>query len=929
MTGIVLPGRWPAERPLLDRGAERDAIDDLLDVVRRGFGRVLVLRGGQGVGKTSLAGYAVEAASGFQASVIAGVESEIQLEYGAVHQLLIPFLPLVDDLPVPQRNAIRVAFGLEAGPVTGGFLAGLACLTLLSRAAADRPVLCVVDDANWIDAESAVVLGFVARRLYADPVGMILTVEESDRPSAFGQLPAIEVGGLSDEAAAELLRSVAGAPLDSQTIGRVLAGTEGNPLALVETGSQFSAGELAERAYRPEPIPVGQQLQERYLRRVRRLPAGTREFLLLAAADVSGDRSLVRHAAAVAGIDGDAAETVAEQAGLIEVSGGSVRFRNPLVRAAVYHGATDADRRRAHHRLGQAAGNEAGGGVWHRAAAAAEPDESLAADVQLAAERARDRGAWATAATLLRRAVALTPGDDARARRQVALAEAELVTGHPDTAREVAGDALRRLPSGGLRGLAQGISGAALFAQGRDAEAAEALAGSAAALADDPMAADAQLNALWAAVWAGPAETRKIASMAVPTVRPTGSAPRVADLLLAGYLARLTQGYAAAAAPFRAALRALRADDLDPGTGLRCFGPGSAAAGSLWDDEAMLDIATRWLRLARNLGALIDLPFALQFRAITDLLTGRFDQAADRWAELRELMAGGQISGTHGIHLRAEGMLLAYRGETARARAAGLALIRRATAGDQGGPPGLGEYIVAIADLRAGDFEAAYDTASEVVKDDTVALTEWTLPELIEAAVRSGHHDAAASAFATLASRTSTAGTPWAFGIRARCRALLADGADAEDAYVEAISQLGRCRAAVDLARAHLLYGQWLRRDKRRRDARQQLRTAHAMFQAMGADGFAGQAASELRATGERARSLTPDTELDLTAQEAKVANLAAAGATNNEIAAQLFISPSTVHYHLSKVFRKLGITGRGQLAHRLPGPAGRWPGGP
>jgi DNA-binding CsgD family transcriptional regulator len=930
MTGTVTPGQWlRAERPLLDRGAERAALDDLLDVARRGSGGVLVLRGGHGVGKTRLAEYAVEAASGFQVSVIAGVESEIRLEYGAVHQLLIPFLPLVDDLPVPQREAIRVAFGLEAGPVTGGFLVGLACLTLLSRAAAGRPVLCVVDDADWIDAESALVLGFVARRLHADRVGMILSVGEDGGPSAFGQLPGIEVGGLTDDAAAELLRSVAGAPLDSQTMDRVLAGTERNPLALVETASQFSAGELAERAYRPEPIPVGQQLQERYQWRVRRLPAGAQEFLLLAAADVSGDRGLVRQAAAMAGIDADAAETAAEQAGLIDVFGGSARFCNPLVRAAVYHGAADAGRRRAHQRLGRAADSEADAGVWHRAAAAAGPDESLAADVQVAAERARDRGAWATAAGLLRRAVALTPGGNARARREVALAEAELVTGHPDTARDVAGDALRRLPSGGMRGLAQGISGAALFAQGRDAEAAEVLAGSAAALADDPVAAaDAQLAALRAAMWAGPGETRRIASMAVPPPRPTGSAPSVTDLLLAGYWARLTEDYAAAAGPFRAALRALRADDLDPVTGLRNFGPAAAGAGSLWDDEAMVDLSGRWLRLTRRLGALGQLPFALGLCAIADLLTGRLDQAADRCAEMRELMATGQITGMVGVGSHVEGMLLAYRGDFARARAAGLAHIRRATARDQGGPPGIGEYIVAIADLRAGHFEAAYDTAAELVKDDMVMMAEWALPELIEAAVRSGHHDAAASAFATLASRTSTAGTPWALGVRARCQALLADAAEPEGAYTEAISQLERCHAAVDLARTRLLYGQWLRRANRRRDARSQLRAAHTMFQAMGADGFAGQAAMELRATGERARLPTPDTELDLTAQETKVANLAADGATNNEIAAQLFISASTVHYHLSKVFRKLGITGRGQLAHRLPGRlgAGRGP---
>jgi DNA-binding CsgD family transcriptional regulator len=922
MTGTVMPGRWPrSARPLLDRGVERDAIDGLLDVVRQGFSGVLVLRGLAGVGKTALADYAIGAASGFRVSAIAGVESEIQLEYGAVHQLLIPFLPLVDDLPGPQRDAIRVAFGLAAGQATGAFLAGLACLTLLSRAAADRPVLCVIDDAQWVDAESAMALGFVARRLYADRVGVILTLAASGRPAAFEQLPAIEVGGLPDDAAAELLQSVVGAPLEPQVAERVLADTERIPLALVEVGSQFTAWELAERASRPEPIPVGRQLQERYLQKVRRLPADAQEFLLLAAADVSGDRGMVRYAAA--GIDADAAEAAAERAGLVEVSGGSVRFRCRLARAAIYHGASDADRRQAHHRLGHASDADAAGRVWHRAAAAVGSDEGLAADLQVAAGRARDRGAWSTAAALLRRSVALTPGDSARARREVALAEAELMIGHPGAAGKVASDAASRLPDSATRGLAQGISGAALFAQGRNAEAAGTLAVATATLAGNPLAVDAQLAALRAAMWAGPAEARKIASMPVPAVRPAGSAPRAADSLLAGYRARLTQGYAAAAAHFRTALRLLCVDDLDPVTGFRCFGPGAAAAASLWDDEALLDITDRWVRLARKLGALSQLPFALELRGIADLLTGRLDRAADRWAELRELMAAGQISAARGVESRAEGLLLACRGEHARARAAGLAQLRESA--DHGGPPGIAGCVVAIAELGDGQLEAAYDVASQVVSDDPVMAAEWTLPELIEAAALSGHSDAAHSAFATLAERTGTAGTPWALGVRARCRALLADGNDgndAEEAYAEAISQLERSRAAPDLARAHLLYGQWLRRAKRRADARSQLRTALAMFQAMGAGGFAARAAGELRATGERVRARTPGTELDLTTQEARVANLAAEGATNSEIAAQLFISPSTVDYHLGKVFRKLGVTSRAQLARRLPGSA-------
>ncbi len=918
-----MPGRWRRpERPLLDRGAERAAIDELLDAVRRGFSGVLVLRGhAPGVGKTALAGYAIEAASGFQVSAITGVESEINLEYGSVHQLLVPFLPLIGDLPGPQRQAIGVAFGLEAGPSPDSFLVALACLTLLSRAADDQPVLCVVDDAHWIDAESARVLGYVARRLYADRVGMILTIARSARSPAFEQLPAIEVAGLPDDAAEALLRSVMGTPLDPQTVDRVLASTRRNPLALEEVGSNFTAGELADRAYQPEPIPIGQRLMDRYLRRVRALPADAQDFLLLAAADVRCDAGLLRRAAAGAAIDPDAAEKAAESARLLEVSGSNVQFRHPLMRAAVYHLATDADRRRAHYWLGQAAESDAEGRMWHRAAAATGPDESLAGDLEAAAKRARGRGAYISAVGLLRRSVALTPDDGRRARREVDLARSELVIGRPDTAQAVAGDALPRLSDDRARGRAKEITGIALFAQGRDTEAADVLVDAAATLAGEPQsAAEALVAAQRAAAWAGPAEARKVASTMVPPARPAGSPPRASELLAAGYRARYTKGYAAAVAPWRAALRALRADDLDARTGLKCFGPGAVAAGSVWDDQALLDITGRWLRLTRRLGALTELLFALDFQAMADSLTGHLGLAADRWTEMHELMAAGQISGTRGPASRFAGLLPALQGKTAQPDTAGQAQIRESTTRGQDGAADFGRCVVAVADISVGQFQAAFDAALHVVKDDLAFTTERALPELIEAAVRSGQHDAAASAYTNLADRTSAAGTPWALGLRARCQALLSDGNGTEDAYSEAISQLERSHATLDLARAHLLYGQWLRRAKRRIDARRELRAAHAMFLNSGADGFAEQAASELRASGERARSRTPETELDLTPQEARIAMLAADGATNNDIAAQLFISPGTVEYHLGKVFRKLGITSRTQLASQLPG---------
>ncbi len=905
---------------MLDRGSEQTWIDDLLELVRRGFSGVLVLRGDHGVGKTTLVQHAIEAASGFQICAIAGVESEIDLQYGAVHELFIPFLPLIDDLPVLQRHAIRMAFGQEPGAPHCRFVIGLACLTLASRAAADQPVLCVIDDAQWIDAESAQVLGFVARRLYADRVAMILTVGDAGAPPAFEQLPTIDVGGLPDDAATQLLSSVVGTPLEPAVMDRVLADTERNPLALVEIGSHFTAGELAARAYQPAPIPVGRQLQNRYLRRVRALPADAQDFVLLVAADVSCDRGRVRHAAAVAGIDADAAEATAEAAELIETSGTCVRFRYPLIRAAVYHGASDASRRRAHHWLSQASDGraEACEQVWHRAAAAAEPDERLAADLQAAAERARDRGAWPATIGLLQRAVALTPDDGIRAGREVALAQAELAIGHADTARQVARDALPRLTAVGPRGEADAVIGDALFAQGRDVEAAEALADAAALATDPPASADALMAALNAAIWAGPAEASKIAM--IPPSSPPGTPPTVSDLLLAGYRARITRDYAAGVAPLRGALEALRAEDLEPETGVKWFERGAVAAASLWDDEAMLDITRRWVRLIRGLGALTELPIALAFRAIAECAAGRLDQAADHWTEMRELIATSQSRTMIGVESGGEGLLLAYRGEVAKARAAGLAQVRQSTGRGQGAPAFMGRYIVTIADVCAGRFEAAVDAALPVIQHDPPLTAEWTLPELTEAAVRSDNQEVARTTFATLAERATAAATPWALGLRARCQALLTDGDDAEEACLEAISQLEHCHAAVDLARAHLLYGQWLRRAKRRRDARRQLRTAENIFHAMGAVAFAEQATNELRATGERARARNPQTEIDLTPQEARVAHLAADGSTNTEIAEQLFISSSTVEYHLAKVFRKLGVRSRTQLARQLRG---------
>ena len=909
--------RWGEGFVLLDRRTERAAIDQVLDAVRGGFSGALVLRGGPGVGKSTLLKYAVEAAPELRVCGIAGVESEISMEFGGLHQLLVPCLPQLDDLPSPQRGALRVAFGQEAGPPPERFLVGLAALTLLSRAAEAQPLLCIIDDAHWLDPESAQVLGFVARRLYADRVGLIAGVGEPAVQQVFEQLPAITVDGLPDAEARELLRSVTGGGLSAQAVDRILADTRNNPLALVELGTQYTADQLSGRAVLPEPLPLGERLQEHFLRLVRTLPADAQAFALLAAADPGGDRGRLWRAADRAGIDPDAACAETAGAGVLEFPGSSVRFRYPLLRSVVYHGASAADRRQAHRALAAQGHPELR--MWHLAAAAVAPDEELAAELQHTAERAGTRGGYAARAALLRRSADLTPDDGRRAEREVTLAEATLMAGDPDGAQHVLDAALPRLTQTTVRGQAQQLGGAIRFAQGDAAGAARVLASAAQAFAhDDRLARDTMLGALEAAIWSGPALTREIARLARDLPPATGTAPSVSDLLLEGYSARFTLGYQASVRPFRAAVTALLAKDLDPAVGLRWFALGTAAAGSLWDDKATFDLSDRWINTTRATGAFTTLPVALAFHSVSDAMAGRLREADAQWATMLEVLTMSHGLGALGLNGRSNGVMLAYRGNLAEARATGLALMRESTGQGLGRAADVGRYIAAMADLFDGNYAAAMSSALTVFENDPALTAEATLPELVEAALRAGEREVAGTAYKTLSQRALAAGTPWGLGLHARCAALLAEGTDAEDAYLESISQLERCQSAVDLARAHLLYGQWLRRAKRRRGARAELRTAHDMFARMGAQRFADLAAAELRATGEHARARTPETVADLTPQESRIADLAAAGASNSEIAAQLFISPSTVDYHLRKVFRKLNVTSRTQLAGQL-----------
>jgi DNA-binding CsgD family transcriptional regulator len=902
---------------LLGRQPERTAIDRVLDAVRGGLSATLVLRGEPGVGKTTLLRYATDAAPELRVSSIAGVESEISMEFGGLHQLLLPFLPLLDDLPPPQRAALRVAFGQQTGTPPEQFLVGLAALTLLSRAAQDQPMLCAVDDAHWLDPESAHVLGFVARRLYADRVGIIAT-SNSLVPSLTAEgLPTIAVSGLPDAAARELLATISGGALSAQAVDRILRETRNNPLALVELGTGYPADQLSARAALPQPLPLGERLREHFLRQVRRLTPVGQAFTLLAAAEPGGRRGRLWRAALHAGLDPEMASAETGWAGVLQFPGDSVRFPYPLMRSAVYHGATAADRRRAHRVLAETGEPEPRS--WHLAAAAIAPDEELAAELQRTAERAAARGGYAARAALLRRSADLTPDDGRRAEREVALAEATLMGGDSVTAQTVLDAALPRLGTVLARGQAQQVEGAIRFAQGDAAAAARILASAAEAFAhDDRLARETMLGALEAAIWSGPVLTREIARLARALPPVSGAAPSVSDLLLEGYSARFTLGYQASVRPLRAAVSALLADDLDPAVGLRWFALGTTAAGSLWDDRATRGLSDRWVSTTQATGAFTTLPVALGFQAMSEAMTGHLREGDVTWATMLEVLTMSHGLGVLDGKYRRHGVVLAYRGHLTEARTTGLRLVEESAVRGQGRAADIGRYIAALVDLFDGRYAAATSLALTVVENDPAYTVEQTLPEAIEAAFRAGRPEVAASAYETLSQRALAAGTSWGLGLRARCAALLTEGAEAEDYYQEAISQLERCQMAVDLARAQLLYGQWLRRTKRRRDARAQLRTAHDMFARMGAQRFADLAAAELSAAGEHARARTPETLTKLTSQESRTADLAADGASNSEIAAQLFISPSTVDYHLRKVFRKLDVTSRTQLASRL-----------
>ena len=898
---------------LTNRDAEREVLDGLLQAVRSARSRALLVRGDAGVGKTALLEYLVDRAGGCRVVRAVGVQSEMELAFAGLHQLCAPLLDGVERLPLPQQRALRTALGLGAGPPPDRFLVGLALLTLLSDATGERPLICVVDDEQWLDAASAQALGFVARRLAADPVGLVVAARV---PSVhLAGVPVLPVEGLRHDHAQELFDSALAVPLDARVRSVIVNEAQGNPLALLELPRAMTPTEFAGGFGLPRSVPLSGRIEESFRRQLDALPAPTQRVLQLAAADPSGDPILVQRASGRLGVPVQAVEPAVD-AGLVEF-GVQVRFRHPLVRSATYRSASPRARREMHRALAEAtdAALDPDRRAWHRAQAAAGPDEDVAAELEQSARRAQARGGLAAAAAFLERAVELSAHPARHAERALAAAQATMAAGAFDRS----GELLATAEAGPLTELASAradlLRAEITFLSGVGDDAPPLLLKAAKRLEplDLDLARETYLDAWMAASFAG----RMVGAGSMDEVSRAASAlspaehPRPVDLLLDGLALLFTNERSVAAPALRRAATHFAAGDLAREDGLRY---GWMAAAVVWDDAAAHAIQDREVRLAREAGALDHLPLALVALALSEAWRGDFPTTAALIAETEAIC---EITGSHLVPYTAM-FLAALRGDPTQVAPLVDAALAKAHAGGQGAAIPYANWVSAILDNGRGRYADACAAARRAVDDKHLYVSMWALPELVEAAVRAGEVDVAAHALDMLTLTTHSAGTDFGLGLEARCRALVGEHSAVEESYREAIDRLGHAGIRTELARAHLVLGEWLRRENRRTEARAQLRTAHEMLDAIGMTAFAERARRELLATGETVRRRTVQAPELLTAQEALVARMAADGMTNTEVGAQLFLSARTVEWHLRKVFMKLGIASRRELRRAL-----------
>jgi DNA-binding CsgD family transcriptional regulator len=900
---------------LLGRENECRALDELLEAVRTGRSASVVVRGEAGIGKTELLRYVRERAAGCRIVTAAGVQSEMEISYASLHQLCRPLLAGLDQLPGPQREALSTTFGLHGGDVPDRFLVCLAALSLLAEAGENQPLVCVVDDAQWLDQASALTLEFVARRLLAESVLIVFAVRVPSPGEILAGLPELLVTGLSEPDSRALLDSVVTGPLDDRVRGRIVAEAHGNPLALLELPRGWDAAEMAGFG-RPDAQPLAGEVEEGFLRRVEALPAEAQRLLFTAAAEPVGDGMLLRRAAERLGIAVDTVASRVEASGLITV-GARVRFRHPLVRSAAYRAAGAHSLREVHQALAEATDRHADPDrrAWHLARATTGPNETVAAELERSAGRAQARGGIAAAAALLQNAAELTQDPATRTQRTVDAAQAKVQAG----AFGPAATLLARAETGQLDELLRAridvLQAQIAFALGRGKEAPPLLLAAAHRLEplDLALARETHLEAVSAVIFAGHLAHspgwREVGEVARGA--PLPPEPRAPDMLLDALAVRLTDGYAASTPMIERVLGVFCDEHVPVQEAMRWLLLAGVIAADLWDLERWHKVATRHVTIIRETGALSELPLALDSCAVVHVFAGELAAAASVIEEVKTVSTAiGSNQPPFG-----ELALAAIRGREREARTLIDRTISAATLYGQGLGVTVAHCHHAVLCNGLAKYEEAATAAQAAARhQEEFGAPRWALTELVEAAARSGAPDLASDALEHLSETTQASGTDWALGVEARSRALLSEGVAAESLYREAIEWLGRTRVRVELARARLLYGEWLRRENRRLDAREQLSTAHEMLTQLGAEAFAARARRELRATGATVRKRTGPTDTALTSQETQIARLAADGLTNPEIGAQLFLSRHTVEWHLRSVFSKLGIASRNEI---------------
>jgi DNA-binding CsgD family transcriptional regulator len=903
---------------LLGRDAECQALDQLVKDAVDGTSRVVVLRGEAGIGKSALLSYVADRSERMRIARAEGVESEMELAYNGLHQLCAPMLDRLERLPQPQRNGLATVFGLSDGPPPDRFLVGLATLTLFAEVADHEPLVCIVDDAQWLDQASAQILGFVARRLLAERVAIVCAARTGVGDEVLAGLPELLVGGLGDRDALALLLESLHGPVDAAVSRRIVAESHGNPLALVEFPRTWGVAELAGGFGLPDGLPVTGRIEDSYRRRLHRLPSDTQLLVLAAAAEPVGDPVLLQRAAERLEIDLAAAEAAVD-AGLLTIRG-RTEFAHPLVRSCTYRSAAAHDRHRVHRALADATDAETDPDrrAWHRACAAPGPDEEVAEELERSAGRAQARGGIAAAAAFLKRAVELTAEPARLAERALTAAEVSFQAGWFDATLRLSATAEAAQPDPLQRARVDLVRGQLAFASGHASDAAQLMYQAATQLKplDQERARQIYVAAWGAASVAGSlggAEIRSEICRAARSLPPRLGTPAPIDLLLDGLTLLTIGGHTAATPVLQRAAKALV--DIPLHDILRWGWMASAASNAVWDNDGAYAIARREVQLVRDAGAIANLPLYLSALAIARAWMGDFAGAASNVTEAETIAAatGGRAGPWASLRLRA------LRGREAETAAAITDALEQAAVGAQG-IESYAHWAAAVLNNGLGRYEEAVASARHATSETSeLWVRAWTLPELVEASVRLGDVELARDALERLSTTTAPCGTDFPLGIEARSRALVSVATAADELHREAIDRLGRTQVRTELARAHLLYGEWLRREGRRVDAREQLRRAYDFFVAIGMEAFAARARRELMATGEKVRKRSPDTRDELTPQEEQIARLARDGLSNPEIAAQLFISAKTVEWHLGHVFTKLSISSRRQLRTTLP----------